>query len=148
MSCGKSEGHTQQGIVPVRYGYVHELPRDRIKNAFFPGVMPAVIFEKGAEQKAKDVHIDARLSARAVQERRIYLKNEAMIGGMLELKLSKYRPNRRSRPRKASYDGKKTLLMQEDMSIECLVQKRKRAHSLCVKAAFREPVGYLFKRGT
>ncbi len=64
--------------------------------------MPAIIFEKGAEKKAQDVNVDGLLSAGAVQERRSYLKNEAMVGGMFEFKLGKDRPNGPFRPGETS----------------------------------------------
>ena len=82
----------------ARYGPVHELPRNGVKNGLFPGVMPPVIFEKRAEKKAQDVNVDACRSAGAIKERRSYLKNEAMVGGMFEFKLGKDRPKGLSRP--------------------------------------------------
>ena len=62
--AAKPQGHAQQSAVMGRRRSIHQqVVRDWLKNVGFPGKMPAAIFEKGAERKAKHASIDARLAA-------------------------------------------------------------------------------------
>ena len=64
LLAAKAQGHAQQSAVMGCRRSIHQqIVRDWLKNAGFPGKMPAAIFEKGAERKAKHAGIDARLAA-------------------------------------------------------------------------------------